>query len=225
MDLSTVEVPRDEARRLAVEYTAAARTIKDQERRREFEAIARAYRAAAKEGQQLLALTPTLKAGGTMKRTAIFNRGRDYERRATYLLPKLAVAPWQAAYCHTLGIQEDGSIEFMDSLERTWRYSRGRFTFDAHFNFSDTCKAGRRLGENDRSAWTSMVPVVPPKHRRPRMGNRLVLWEVEDWQWTTLPLPPGDPALLRPLGGDLYVVEAVWNLTDLERMVLTGRRP
>jgi len=45
------------------------------------------------------------------------------------------------------------------------------------------------------------------------------LWEVETW---TLE-PPRDPVLLRRLGGDLYVVLAVWDLTDLERAVLGAR--
>lgn len=35
----------------------------------------------------------------------------------------------------------------------------------------------------------------------------------------------GDPALLRPLGGDLYAVVAVWDLTPLERAVLGIAEP
>jgi hypothetical protein len=37
------------------------------------------------------------------------------------------------------------------------------------------------------------------------------------------PLPPGDPALLRKLGGDLYIVLGTWDLTPLEQAVLSGR--
>src|SRR5438046_3023240 len=36
-------------------------------------------------------------------------------------------------------------------------------------------------------------------------------------------MPPEDPALLKHIGGDLYAVVAVWNLTELERAVLSGR--
>jgi hypothetical protein len=36
-------------------------------------------------------------------------------------------------------------------------------------------------------------------------------------------MPPEDPALLKHIGGDLYAVLAVWNLTELERAVLSGR--
>ena len=38
-----------------------------------------------------------------------------------------------------------------------------------------------------------------------------------------MPRPPGDPALLRHVGGDVYAVEAVWELTELEKLVLSGR--
>jgi len=42
-----------------------------------------------------------------------------------------------------------------------------------------------------------------------------ILWEA-DWHLD----PPQDPALLRRLMGDLWVVLAVWDLTSLERAVL-----
>ena len=37
-------------------------------------------------------------------------------------------------------------------------------------------------------------------------------------------LAPRDPALLRHVRGDLWAVLSVWDLTDLERMVLSQRR-
>ena len=44
-----------------------------------------------------------------------------------------------------------------------------------------------------------------------------ILWEVEKWELT----PPRDPALLRWIGGDLWEVVATWDLTQLERAVLS----
>ena len=85
--------------------------------------------------------------------------------------------------------------------------------------------AGERSIHERWAAWMAMVPIVPPAHRPARgLGDRLVLWEADDWTWSTVPAPPGDPALLRHIGGDLYAVEATWNLTELERLVLSGRR-
>lgn len=37
-------------------------------------------------------------------------------------------------------------------------------------------------------------------------------------------IPPGDPALLKHMGGDLYAILAVWDLSPLERAVLAGKR-
>jgi hypothetical protein len=66
----------------------------------------------------------------------------------------------------------------------------------------------------------TLVPIVPPQLRpKHKIENYHTLWEVESW---TL-VPPRDPMLLRHLGGYLYAVLAVWDLTDLERAVLGTR--
>lgn len=68
----------------------------------------------------------------------------------------------------------------------------------------------------------AIVPTIPPRLRPPHnLSGYHILWEAEWGQEDVL--PPGDPALLRHLGGDLYAVLAVWDLTPLERSVLAGR--
>ena len=70
----------------------------------------------------------------------------------------------------------------------------------------------------------SMVPNVPPKFRPARsttLATYHVLWEVDEWKKT--PRPPGDPALLKHLRGDLWIVLATWDLTPLEQAVLAER--
>jgi hypothetical protein len=216
MELSTVEIPRDGARKKAADYRAAAKRSSDPRERREFEEIARAYRIAARDEVPLIALTPTIAAGGTVTRTHVDRRWGGEETRTNYLVPNLAVCKWDAAFCYTLGVQRDGSIEFIDSLRPHWNYTRGRVALDTQLELPDGFKAGSQIGSYDRAAWTAMVPIVPPEHRPARgLGDRLVLWEVERWQWTSLPQPPGDPALLRHVGGDIYAVEAVWDLVTI----------
>lgn len=63
------------------------------------------------------------------------------------------------------------------------------------------------------------MPTIPPKLRpkRGQLGLYHLLFEAE---WGLDPDPPVDPALVRHLGGDLYAVLAVWDLTDVERAVL-----
>jgi len=71
----------------------------------------------------------------------------------------------------------------------------------------------------------TQVPLVPPQHRvRGWRTKCVILWEVEEWARAAAPRPPGDPMLLRHVIDDLYSVEAVWDLTPLEQMVLGARR-
>lgn len=64
----------------------------------------------------------------------------------------------------------------------------------------------------------AVVPLIPPNLRPARGLNRYcILWEAE---WGTV---PADPMLIRHLHGSLYVVLACWDLTALERAVLSGR--
>lgn len=224
MNLQTVEIPRAGARQRAAEYARAARLTSDPREREEFEQIARAYRAAAQDNVALISLSATIKAGGTVVRTLTRGRAGD-ERREQYAVPRLAVSRWQAAFCYTLGVQANGSVEFSDSLRRRYDYRSGVIEIAAGLDLPEGFEPGRRGVAHGFWAWTSMVPIVPPRHRPPRgLGDRLVLWEATDWTWTQVPRPPGDPALLRRIGGDLYAVEAVWDLTEIEQLVLGGRR-
>lgn len=69
---------------------------------------------------------------------------------------------------------------------------------------------------------STMVPPIPPRFRPrwPRLSQFHVLWEVEKWTQVA----PKDPALLKWIGGDLWSVHAAWDLTELERAVLSGGR-
>jgi hypothetical protein len=68
----------------------------------------------------------------------------------------------------------------------------------------------------------AMVPHVPPALRPIHsLDGYATLFEVEEW--APDPTAPADPALLKHIGGDLYAVLAVWDLSELERSVLNGR--
>ncbi len=71
-------------------------------------------------------------------------------------------------------------------------------------------------GQTDGQAVVPLIPV----HLRPKKGlqNYHILFEAE-WSRTY----PVDPYLLRRFGGDAWLVVAAWDLTDVERAVMSSR--
>lgn len=67
--------------------------------------------------------------------------------------------------------------------------------------------------------YEATVPLIPI-HLRPKRGlqNYHILWEAE---WTKR--YPVDPFLLRRFCGDAWLVVAAWDLTDVERAVMSSR--
>jgi hypothetical protein len=228
VELETVEIPRTEARQEYLDYRRQAQLERDPRAARELEEMANAFRLAARQELALIALTPTIRRGGTVTRTLVHRKGRDDERREHYLCPALAVCPADGRFVWTRGVQQDGSIEFSDRLHAPSTYRRGVVQLETGFELPSGFEQGRSLlGNGYGAAWSAMVPIVPPKHRpgngRFHLGSYLVLWEVDEWTWSVSPPPPGDPALLRHVAGDIYAVLATWDLSPLERLVLSGR--
>jgi hypothetical protein len=165
-----------------------------QGRTREDRDILRGYRALAR-GQQVISLQAAVRAAG------VDVRG----------LPRLAACRADARWCYTEGVAHDGSVTFrMDRISPT-RDERRRVRLPP-----GTLPAPRRVRWQ---TFAGMVPMVPlPLRPAGSLAGHHILWDVT-WQQ----LPPEDPALLKHIGGDLYAVVAVWNLTELERAVLSGR--
>lgn len=199
MHLDTIEIAPDEAKARLDEY---AGMVAD-ERTAEDEAIVAGYRAAAR-GLPVVMLSQVMAAGGW------FPDG----------LPRLAIARADTAQC-VVQVSIFGSnsphwdVSFRD--ER-WAPLRAR-----HVGRHGVTVPMPRPESVERHRWsgTTVVPVIPPRHRpKARHLHRYhVLWEVERWD----PTPPVDPALLRHIRGDLWAVLATWDLTPLERAVLAQR--
>lgn len=198
MKLDTIEIPADEAKVRLAEYTESLRHNRDAEDER----IAAGYRAAAR-GMPIIRLSETIAAGG------YFDNG----------LPRIAVVRADAKQCWVkIGNRGADRVEIVyadDPFLDNRGALVGRFTVRVQVDDR------RPVVINRRWRGQTVVPVVPPRHRpkRGRLGRFHVLWEVEEWA----PVPPHDPALLRHIGGDLWAVVAMWDLTELERAVLAGR--
>jgi hypothetical protein len=187
MNLSTINVDRQQAREAFLHYRRAVR----ERHNREDQLLMRGYRALS-QGRQVIDLKQTISAGG-----------QDEGGR-----PKLAVAraTWKKVFLirHRW---ENYAVEFLarPSWEIRSHETRARIKLPA-----DTLPPQ----ELKREAY-AVVPNVPPQLRpADKLENYFVLFEAE-WQGV-----PVDPALLKHLGGSLYVVLAVWDLTPLERAVL-----
>lgn len=161
----------------------------------EWTRIAEGYRMAAK-GLALIELSKAMATGGW-----------DEQGR-----PKFAVAcaDRKRVKCNA----DNSALVFFDVNESSWKRRRTRFEFPMR-NLP-----ARPAGS--RQAWgiEAIVPIVPPDVLpRPDLdlSRRVILWEAD---WTEAPI---DPLLLLPIGGDLYAVEAAWDLTPLERAVISGR--
>ena len=73
-----------------------------------------------------------------------------------------------------------------------------------------------RVADVPWSQLRTHVPHVPPDVRpRFKLSNYHILFEVKAWEEYNV-----DPFLLRRIAGHLYVVEAEWELTELEASLL-----
>lgn len=157
--------------------------------------LMRGYKAIA-GGRQLISLSATIRAGGA-----------DAEGR-----PKLAIARADEPRV-TFTRTQNGAVTFRPSRlvarasDRVLRLGDGTLP---------------RGGWVNEDTWVAIMPLIPPKFRPPHnLENYHLLWEPV---WTRgTRRAPGDPALLRRIGGDLFAVLAVWDLSPLERAVLELR--
>lgn len=124
-------------------------------------------------------------------------------------LPNLAIARADAHWCHLLALRDGRSI--MTSRELRWSLERIASSMKFELPPLDGIKQGHHK---------AMVPHIPPDIRPKRgLQNYHILFEAD---WTEA--PPVDPMLLRRIGGDdLWIVCGAWELSEIERAVLTGK--
>jgi hypothetical protein len=158
-------------------------------------AIERAYREIA-SGRVLIRARESIKAAG------LDEHGR----------PKLAIV--RADHKRVaLSISQSTEATFQPMQFLKWRFGSGWRT-TAHAPI----KVPGLLAPHTVYNQEAVVPLIPV-HLRPQtaLDAYHILWEA-DWQAV-----PRDPMLLRRLGGDLWIVVAAWDLTEVERAVMASR--
>lgn len=189
-------MPQDEARKAFRDYRNAVKTAKREQVKAEDAQIARAYKALA-EGKAVLNIDEAFAAAG------FDDLG----------FPRLAIA--RADLVHVGLVSGRGvarTFEMGPPNKLGWRRRQNAVLEGQVF----TVPMGDIQPPTDMMY--AVVPNIPPALRPPHdLSNYHLLWEPI---WRRNPRPPGDPALLKWLGGPLYAVLATWDLTPVEQAVL-----
>lgn len=195
MDLHTITLPQNEARLRFLDYRRAVHA----RHREEDITLMKGYRQLS-IGKRVLSATETIRAGG-------FNADRT---------PKLALCRADADRC-ALTVDAEGTVGMrMSDVSRYGRAAAGK-----RFHFGHLAPRVAWNAEDRFVEATAIVPIVPPQLRPVHaLDVYHILWEAE---WS-IRRAPKDPALLKHIAGDLFVVLVTWDLTELERAVLLGTR-
>lgn len=193
MEAVTIEMDQVEAKRLYHEYLTHRYFDTPVDRE-----IRRTYRQIAK-GQVVIKALESVAAAG------VDAKG----------LPKLALLRADQQECHLMINNDTVRMAASDSRARGWGKRVGPEPFEWRKDqFPGAAETSYR------GDYRAIVPLIPA-HLRPKhaLDNYHILWEAE---WSRV--VPKDPFLLRRLGqGDLWLVVAMWDLTEVERAALQSR--
>lgn len=208
MNVNTLVVSADEALRKLEQY----RAIRSRQRTSEDQQVEALY-ASISKGARVLNLP------GAFRQTGLNERGE----------PRLAVAraDWGVVQFHPRkGPNQRDSWSTTDGAGGFRRAGPGGGW--AQWNYQATAQnitlPGGTFDDRAlaRAGLSSPVPHIPPQCRpsgRAGLSHYFILFEVQDWKRY-----PVDPFLLRRVSGHLYVVEAEWELTELEASLFSAMR-
>lgn len=205
MDVATITMPADEARRRLRSYERALSRRTDPE----YQQIAVALDRLT-EGTPLLVMTDAFRLAPRDDK----GRPRLGLARADRRQVRLMFATpgtWRAG--------EPCTASFSTEAKPDWRPG------DVRYRDLDL-RIDLEVGPADRdSRGFSLVPIVPPDVLGRRALQRcFILWEVDAWAESRIgAVPDRDPFLLERVGGDLWAVVGEWDLTDVERAIMRGR--
>lgn len=227
MNVPTIDVDRDEARKKVEEFTARRRrNLTEMDK-----ALYKGYKALA-EGLALIDVNEAVRQGGVFEDTG---------------LPKIALSrpDFKVCYCRFSRAYPDGrtaewgctfqAFENTDGAE--WKAFRGTVPENSspwevaeQRNLRIEIPTGTMpeppgdVQRSRRKVWATARTLVPdvPLQYRPEgdAENYLVLWEVDKWELRA----PHDPLLLERIAHPVYVVVAQWDLTPLEQKLLEAFR-
>ncbi|HEY0006208.1 MAG TPA: hypothetical protein VGB17_15620 [Pyrinomonadaceae bacterium] len=236
MEVPTIGVDRNEARKRVEEFTARRRrNLTELDR-----ALFKGYKALS-EGLSLIDVNQAIKMGGQFDdnycpkiaiaradlKTIYFDHRLTYEEspqgqlgglftawiRSDWERDPIAKALRETEEARTIGMHEA-------SRNRGLQIELPAGTLEKP---DEKAIGGKRWF---KATYASTVPEVP-FHLRPNgdISNYFILWEVAEWRGLYLsPRAPADPLLLERIAHPIYVVVAQWDLTELEQKLLEAFR-
>lgn len=123
-------------------------------------------------------------------------------------LPKLAIT--RADLPKVVCVPRGDEVTFNGA---NWRGTVGSHAKDRSFTIP---MPGSSWHTNRRQADVPLIP-VQMRPMKSALKNYHILWEAD---WNAYPV---DPYLLRRFGTDAWLVVAAWELTDIERAVMSSR--
>jgi hypothetical protein len=175
----------------------------------EYELAVKAYEMVAK-GQAILNIVDAFQQTGL---------GED-------LRPKLAIARADKKEVQVHVSASNRRLSFSTHARGMWAGGyEGNLFVNVPFVF--TPEQDQVIRKQYSMTGFALVPMIPADIRANVKGSDedyMILWEVEKWADRSLTSPaPRDPYLLKHIAGELYAVVAEWDLTDLERSIMSGR--
>lgn len=207
MNVSTILITEDEARRKLEQY----KSIITKKRVAEDDKLQSLYASVVK-GARVLNLAGAFRQAGLNE----LNQPKLAIARADWPVVRCVRNPYLPGYNSSRGTVGFTHIFKPRGWMSEWDTRRTATNIVLP---NDTFTFQQRTGVGDWGALRSPVPHIPPDCR-PKYGlhNYHILFEVERWEREY----PVDPFLLRRISGMLYVVEAEWELTELEASLLSS---
>lgn len=191
---ATITVDKYEAARQLRAYQKALQGTKETARRREDRDTMRALHVL-KRGERLISLAKVF----------------EHVEVDEFQRPKIAIARADARFVELRTGQGD----------RTWTFGHGEKRWDRSNAAADIrIVVPARVRPTQWKNSRAVVPVIPPWLRpaEDKLPEYFTLFEAD---WQTAPI---DPALLKRVTTDLFVVLATWDLSPVERAVLQAAR-
>lgn len=165
--------------------------------------VAVAYRALD-EGRQLIDINKALASGG------VDGHGRPNLAVARSRMRMVRLETWASRRLARFSAPRHGRV----------RANRWRFEIEM------TGLGDQFSREGDGHSAVAATPTMPPEVRVQSRPGDLLFWEATwkaTWKRSTVKRTVvRDPALLEPVVGNLYVVKASWELSELEAAALGG---